>query len=115
MKKTITLLLFLCMITWVIHAQKNVPVTGIQEDQNTPDPIALNLEEKVTEGIENPSAPFTDETMEPSIVISTVHKTDDMNLVLSASSNTLEERVILNIDEFDGLNYKLTDMDGRIL
>jgi len=115
MKKKTKLLFLLSMITLVIQAQENVFTSDVQNSDAQAVSAAFNMKESSFEKIEDVTATPINEKAIPNIEIETLQKKEDLNFSLTASAISEEESVLLSIDEFDGLKYKLLDLDGRIL
>lgn len=104
------------MTTMVIYAQDIVVLSsGTAGINNESGPIALNLDLSEVVEFESPSSSSTPESANTGLQIETIQKKEDLSFALTASSEPAEESIILSIDEFDGLSYKLSDLDGRIL
>ncbi len=115
MKKKTKLLLFLCAITGIIYAQDEVFIsdsTGIDDNAIA---IAFNNEGTAIEKTDNASSSSIVEPHSYGLELVTIQDKEGLNFALSAWLEPTEESIILNIDEFDGLGYRLTDLDGRIL
>ncbi len=122
MKKKTKLLILMSMITLVMQAQEEVFTSNIQTSDAQTISMGLNTGESSIEKIEEPAAlPITDHTntdfemAATDIEIITLQEKKDLSFSLTTSATSEDESVILSIDEFDGLNYTLTDLDGRIL
>ena len=115
MKKKTKLLFLLSMITVVIQAQETILTSGVQNSDVQTVTAAFNMKESSLEKIEELPATPINEKASTDIEIITLQKKEDLNFSLTASAISEDESVVLSIDEFDGLNYKLFDLDGRIL
>lgn len=114
MKKKTKLLILLSMITLVIQAQEDAATSDLKKSDAHIVSAQLNLEKSSLEKIEEPVTTSV-KNMDTGIEIETLMKNEDLDFSLIASAISEEESVILSIDKFDGLNYKLLDLDGRIL
>jgi hypothetical protein len=115
MKKKTTLWLCLCLIMYTLHAQDKVPGSDINDSDNGSVSIALNSDGSPKEKIHDIKPLPPEKSTTSGLEIFTIEKKENMDFVLNASSAGNEEFVVLDIVEFDGLSYKLTDLDGRIL
>ena len=115
MKKKTKLLILLSMITLVIQAQEEAVTSDRQNSDAQIVSAKLNLEKSSFEKIEEPVTTAINNVDNTGIKIETLMKNEDLDFSLIASAISEEESVILSIDKFDGLNYKLLDLDGRIL
>lgn len=115
MKKKTTLLLCLCMLIIALHAQDKIPDSGINGSENNTVSIALNSDDSKREKVHDAKLLPVEKSTASNLEIYTVGRKENMDLSMKASALGTEEIVVLDIVEFDGLNYKLTDLDGRIL
>jgi len=103
------------MTTLVLQAQDKKLTSEIKDSDKEEVAMALNLE--ITSEINNEEAgalPFIESTS-AKIIVETLQKKENLDFVLTASAIPEAESVLLSIDQFDGLSYKLYDLDGNIL
>ena len=115
MKKKTRLLILLSMITLVIQAQEDAVTSDMKNSDVQIVSAQLNLKKSSLEKIEEPVTTPIKNVDNTGIKIETLVKNENLDFSLIASAISEEESVILSIDQFDGLNYKLLDLDGRIL
>ena len=115
MRVKFNLLFFLCMLTIGMLAQDDVHITDEISTETETESMALNLDNTEFENTENSHTSLYSDLNIPDLVVSIIQAKQDLSFAVTASSNQDEENILLVIDEFDGLNYKLTDLDGRIL
>ena len=115
MKKKTKLLILLWMITSVIQAQENAFTSDMQNSDAQIVSAQLSMDESSFEKIEEPVTTPVTNLNNTGIKIETLIKNENLDFSLIASAIEEEESVVLSIDKFDGLNYKLLDLDGHIL
>lgn len=115
MKLKVKLLIVLGMISLTLNAQEEVLIKSIQGSEHQLMSSQIEFKDVEFEQAEDKSATEMTESNNSVFQISAIHKKEGLKLEMDAIPLEDEESIMLSIDEFDGLNYTLSDLDGRIL